>query len=531
MRRTFNQIWRVQNATRMNLILYGLRSLPLINRLLPASLFANVGLKRFAFIVTVLSRIFGVFLAKIPYILVVVVLPIQFLKLDPAVGTHILFCLAIAGAILNADFFEMSKTSYYSLVLLRMNPKEYALSGASYEIVRMFVGFIVAGIVLFPPNAILLWVAVALPIFSISLKTIVVALNIHCFSQGNRSPLRYLFDALHRSVPLFIGVILACIALAYLLPWAIGFAFPPIVLGVAAVLLLVPAFFSLRSILRFNSYRAAYHRLFTSDGFRAISESNVAALSTDAMQKRIVYDASQTSQKRGYAYFNDLFVMRHRKMMTQSARTISFLSLLVVAGFVLLATFMPETRSNLRNGVLHSLPLMLFAMYFLNRGRSVAQAMFMNCDHAMLTYRFYRDPKVILHMFTTRLWTLLKINTPPTAVLAVGLPAILYTAGGADAPYEYFILGISVIGMSIFFSVHSLVLYYLLQPYNVNVETKNYMMGLADTLTYMFCFGISRFPLSVSVFGVAITAFCILYVAISLLLVFRLAPRTFRLRN
>ena len=59
------------------------------------------------------------------------------------------------------------------------------------------------------------------------------------------------------------------------------------------------------------------------------------------------------------------------------------------------------------------LPYFVFVMYILNRGTTVTQAMFMNCDHSMLTYRIYRTPKVILGVFKERLKTLILINLVP----------------------------------------------------------------------------------------------------------------------
>ena len=102
----------------------------------------------------------------------------------------------------------------------------------------------------------------------------------------------------------------------------------------------------------------------------------------------------------------------------------------------------------------------------------MTQAMFMNCDHSMLTYRFYRQPEAILKLFKARLKTLVKINLIPALVLACGLPFLLFVTGGTDNPLNYALLFVSILAMAVFFSVHHLVLYYLLQPYNVHMESK-----------------------------------------------------------
>lgn len=53
-------------------------------------------------------------------------------------------------------------------------------------------------------------------------------------------------------------------------------------------------------------------------------------------------------------------------------------------------------------------PAFLFIMYAINRGTTYTRALFMNCDHSMLTYSFYRKPSFILHLFWIRLREIVK---------------------------------------------------------------------------------------------------------------------------
>ena len=93
----------------------------------------------------------------------------------------------------------------------------------------------------------------------------------------------------------------------------------------------------------------------------------------------------------------------------------------------------------------------VFIMYLINRSASVTQAMFMNCDHSMLTYRIYRTPKVILGIFKERLKTLILINLLPALLISLGLAMTLYLSGGTDNPVNYLVIIVSIISMSIFF--------------------------------------------------------------------------------
>ena len=131
----------------------------------------------------------------------------------------------------------------------------------------------------------------------------------------------------------------------------------------------------------------------------------------------------------------------------------------------LILYFVPEFSIKVNQVLMVMLPYFVFIMYCINRGQEVAQAMFMNCDHSMLTYGFYREPKVILNLFNkNRLKSVILINLLPAFVLAMGLVLLLVISGGTTQWVDYPILLFSILAMSIFFSVHHLVLYYLLQP-------------------------------------------------------------------
>ena len=169
-------------------------------------------------------------------------------------------------------------------------------------------------------------------------------------------------------------------------------------------------------------------------------------------------------------------------------------------------------------------------MYIINRGQVVSQAMFMNCDHSMLTYGFYREPKVILNLFRERLKSVIVINLLPALVIATGLVFLLYMSGGTTEWLEYPLLFFSIIAMSIFFSVHHLVMYYLLQPYNVHSELKSSTYTVVNAITYFACYYMLQIKMPIFIFGLMTIIFSILYCFISLILVYRFAPKTFKLR-
>lgn len=167
-------------------------------------------------------------------------------------------------------------------------------------------------------------------------------------------------------------------------------------------------------------------------------------------------------------------------------------------------------------------------MYFINRGAIVTQAMFYNCDHAMLTYNFYREPKVLLNLFKKRLITVIKINLVPALALAIGMSILLFLSG-ATLNINYITIPVFIIILSIFFSVHYLAIYYLLQPYNKDMQVKKVSYSLVSILVYFVSYSIKDVVMSSVMFSIVGILFTLVYIVISLFLVYKIAPKTFKL--
>ena len=124
----------------------------------------------------------------------------------------------------------------------------------------------------------------------------------------------------------------------------------------------------------------------------------------------------------------------------------------------------------------------------------------------------------------------MKINLLPAVIIGSALPILLYLSGGTDNPLNYVVLLVSILCMSMFFSVHYLTIYYLLQPYNAGTEMKSGTYRLVLTVTYIVCFFLMQQRIPILLFGALAILFCVLYCIVACILVYKFAPRTFRIR-
>ena len=520
-----NTFWishRLKNTYRVNGIIYSIKQLPLIGKILPNKLYQSKALKIIGNIISILIEIGSIFLGKLLYVLFVILAMLDMMKANPSSSfVHIFVFLTIAGAFLNTYMFNPTKDKYYAMILMKMDAKKYTLSDYGYALLKVIVGFLPFTILFGRSVQVPLWICLMLPLFVVCVKATVSAYTLKRYEKTKKVTNENLPE---KQLWIAIGELLV---LAYGLPY-FGFALSNTIYLILFLSSLLLGGFSLFYIYHFSSYRKIYQELLTTNN-NIITQNTTTELLKEQTRKQIELGEG-TSNKTGYAYFHELFVKRHRKILTKSAKKTAIISFFILCGVTIVAFVNPTLKAQLNSVILVYLPYMVFIMYMINRGTVVTQAMFINCDHSMLTYRFYRTPKVILGLFRERLKTLIMINLIPALVIGGGLALLLWVTGGTTNPWNYVILVISILAMSIFFSVHYLVMYYLLQPYNIAVEVKSASYKLIQTLTYLVCYYMLQLRLPIFSFGITMILFSIAYSFISLFLVYRYAPKTFKIR-
>ena len=241
-------------------------------------------------------------------------------------------------------------------------------------------------------------------------------------------------------------------------------------------------------------------------------------------------DDKKLANKSGYQLFNTIFFLRHKTILSRSAN----INMILITVIFLITVFsiyqVPNIKVPINNFLMNNLGWFVLIMYFINRGSNITKAMYFNCDHAMLTFNFYREKNVILGLFKKRLLTIIKVNMGPALLLGVFLQVIIFLTGGANYLYDYVNIFIYILSLSVFFSVHYMVIYYLMQPYNSDMKVVNNMYNIVLFLTYFIAYQATKLNLSSTVFSIAVIIFTFIYVNIALILVYKKAPKTFKLK-
>lgn len=519
--REFITSFKLRNAYNVNSFIYSLKSLPLIKRIMPDSLYEDKTLKIIGNVVSVVKEIFSIFFWKLLYLLCMVFAISGFFENNTGnVVIHIFTFLTLCGGILNTYMFNSSKHEYYAISIMNMNARKYTLSNYYYSLIKVILGFMPFTILFGRLVELPLIICIMMPIYVVMVKTIANNYNIWRYKRKNK---------IDNGV-LEWGFVLVSLVMAYGLPF-IGISINENVFIIIFIISCILGIFSFIRIYSFNGYKKMCKKVLEAENVFLIDQIQNTENIKENIQSQIELDKEFSSDKSGFAYFHDLFVKRHRKILTKTVKLQAIIIASIFAIIIVVSLLIPEAVEGLNNVPLTYLPWFVFLMYGLNRGTTLTQAMFMNCDHSMLTYRFYRTPKVILGMFKQRLKTLISLNLLPAMVIAIGLPLVLWATGGTDNILNYVVLFVSIIAMSIFFSVHYLVMYYLLQPYNINTEMKSATYKTVETLTYVVCYSMMEFHLPTIAFGLATIIFSLIYSVTALALAYVLAPRTFKIRT
>ena len=523
MNKTLKISFSLKNTYRVNGILFSLKQIPLLKRLLPATLYQVKGLKVFANILSVLWEIVSAFLGKFLYFITIVCgVGILYKGLpENVVFLHILLILTVIGSFEKTHIFNPTKDKYYAMILMRMNAREYTLVNYFYSILKVFVGFLPFTLLFGMDRGVPLWFCLLLPLCIVGMKLFAAAVTLWDYEKRG-------FGYNENKLSKYVwGSIALLLAIAYAPP-ALGFAVPAMVSMILFLACIPLGAIGLKKVLTFRDYYAINKELLA--GLTNQMDST-AQLVKQVNEKKISADTSITSSRKGFEYLNELFIKRHKKILWNSTKKISYVCAFLVAAVLVGVYLLPEEKTVINEIVMTWLPYFVFIMYAINRGTNFTQALFMNCDHSLLAYSFYKQPSFILRLFQIRLREIMKINAVPALVIGIGLALILFATGGTDNPLNYVVLIVSILCMSLFFSIHYLTIYYLLQPYNGGTELKSGTYQIVLSITYVVCFALMRLRMPIMIFGIMTIVFCVLYSIVASILVYRLAPKTFRLRT
>ncbi len=235
-------------------------------------------------------------------------------------------------------------------------------------------------------------------------------------------------------------------------------------------------------------------------------------------------------KKKGLAFLNSLFFIRHKRLITKPV-IIKSLAVPAIGLGVFFFTVFKETlgAENIFELTIRAMP---FLTYILSRQDKVITAMYLNCDQGLLPYGFYRKGEMLLAMYRLRFRSMLAINMiPAAAVFATYMVMVAYK--GEFLWVNNLLILAYILLMTTFFTSLALAKYYLIQPYNQEGMAVSKIAGLINMVVYYICiYGafIVR-DMDYKMILIASGGFILAFIIVVNILIVRFGSKTFKIRN
>lgn len=534
--RTLSTLLAIRISITANLLIYYIQRLPVIGKLVKNSFYANVDLKKaIAVIALLLSQLWG-FLLRFIYLGILIYLPVIGLgeqlpeehQLKQFVHIFIMISFVIA-AVSSAAVLEPKREKYIAVKLMRLSPARYMQASLGYRYVTFWIYLLPAMLLFSTLLGASILEAVLLSLLATLWRVAAEYAHLKLFEKTGMVLIKQnalvwsviLLGYAAAYVPLLLGKVLSTESLLMNLP--------------VGILIMGGGLFAAIQLARYPDYREAVDAASKRDDpllniGRMISDAQKDSVkSKDSDHDLSLNQQNKLKTKEGQAYLNALFFLRHRSLISSPVnKRLAIIGAVGLIGVILMILFRILQQEEPKWSMELIFPFLVLIMYFMSIGENVCKAMFYNCDLSLMRYSFYRS--AAYEHFLLRLGKVMSLNLLIAAALGVSLTAVAAAGGGEWLNSELLMLWICVIALAIFFTVHHLFMYYILQPYSTELNMKNPLYFVVSMVVSSLS-GISiivREP--AASFTVLVVAVTLVYLAIALVLVKKYGPRTFRVK-
>lgn len=504
----------------INSFIYTIKKTPVLRSIITSNLYEKEGFKTLIRILGVICTSLRLLLFRGLYFIIIYHISRFIHHNTSETFFHVFLIFSIMGMFINTSILSTSRKKNISILLFKMDAKKFILSHYYFSLVTDFILNTIFLIMILSILKIPISFSLLLSLFSLLSKNTGEALSVWYYQKNKQ---RLLTEKTYFLI-IILGLLLSLLPL-------IGVAFSYHVTLLLTLIFSITAIPSFIYLLKVEDYKLIYKKInmLNSQIQQVDTEQSVRQFMVEIRNQDKEIHPKKLKGKKGYDLFNTIFFERHRYLLLRSSKLFAIVAAIVIGITIIIIIEYPKDQPFIHNFLKGHISFLIFLMYFINRGEIVTQAMFFNCDHAMLTFNFYKRPKVILELFKRRVITLIKINLIPAMVIAIGFPLILSLTGGMTV-IEYICIFTLIIFVSIFFSIHYLVIYYLLQPYSKQMKMKSPTYLFVNLATYFLCYMLTKINLNSILFCITVIFFTILYVFIALRLIYKKSPTTFKIK-
>lgn len=533
--RSIFTIMNVKVSQRINGFLYFLKSIPGIKKLLVKVNYSLLGFKKFLSIISILySLIAGPVVFALLFFLAIYLPSATFLKGDML--SNIVFFIVVffyLYKIFGSELMEPSQEKFILVKQMKMNPRSFALSQIiSGKTIDLFSKGLVLSLVfkfILGQEALAgLQIAIGITMSSIFLE----AFHLYIYKHTG-----FIINKLDkfRFAIIFLGLIGTYVIVIFTRIPEILNLYRVLTFPLTSIIFIALGIIGLIYLYKYDRYWDVLNEENKLDTFMEI-RGNVKDINFNEVKlKDKDFEGEELREndgieKEGYDYLNHIFFKRHKRVVYKPMLRKSWIIIVIfIAISVVNIFFVDDLGKNLAYVAIDSYSTLIFLLYMLCNSTRIIKSLFYNCDRSLLRYGFYKRGDALLKMFFLRLKKILFANMIPTIILCLGLVQLIYSYN-PDRIVEAVPLVLSTLALGIFFSVHYLFIYYILQPFTTDLKTKSPLYNIINALVYFISYLFINAEISAIKLLPYIIVMVILYISMAIILVYKKAPKTFRVK-
>lgn len=537
-------IQQLKTTQTYNMILFYLQKLPLIGRKIPNRFYHVEKFKRVISIIGTVGYFLSNLLGNLFYFGFIFLLSLFFLSVgslnDGSIRSAFLvnlFSFSVIGGTFMGIMRVDPSDSFDVLCIkqLKMGAKRYYLAQMVFNYAYFFVTYsLTLGFVFYLLDLPMI-TALFFTSWLLGLRMFVQFLYITTYSLKRPSPEKP-FNLL-----MILMVVVASISPSL---YSFGFIDPPVSFAYTVWAMLIGMGFiwaSIPILKRTDKYDEIVRTALTSEKIQNVQnlQKNAQAAGVKLGEDILTHDnfVQIDSKATGISYINELFVARLgyllKKRIKKSAVILSVLILIIIGVMIGVKYFQVAeiTQTQIETffaGPWHVVVIYVSSLAYM--GEYFTKFCFYNMDRMLMKNNYYRKPEYLLESIWIRFKISFRYNFPLFLLLALGTTLIYFVGGGRSISVLILAIWSTFITM-MFFSMHFLFLYYLIQPYTENMENKSPVYTIATFATIYIPSMLLQISdnLSQNIVFV-IYGFMLMYLVIGLFTVLKIAPKRFRLR-
>ena len=525
--KNYQKVNNVLFAEKANRFLYWLGDVPLLKKVFHSDWVKEYTSKEgIALLIQSLSLLKRL-VYKTIYILIIALV----VAANTPVTFNIVFVsLSIIGSIMHS-IIKMDANDYNMVVLLRMNPHEYAMSTINHYLLEEGILFLLAFF--------MISFALPLPLLS-NCYTLLIYLCVHIIGEAItiRTTVNNNYKEPEGNWKRFTrnGIICLLLVLFVFLVLHFNLQIPMYVLLAVEFPCICLGLYSYRWLNTIPDFNKYFRYNLT---IEKINQLEQLATTSEAKEQHESFNRSikltdKKSSKIGYDFVFETFLNRYGTIF--SRRNIIILVIILVLGVSGdVAPFIFDIdRVKIAEGIFNHLYLLFAIIYFFSGNSKVfVMACFLEIDRYLVNYHFFRRSQDVIKNFRLRLYRVIQITMLPSATTALVLCFLFVLHGGNTIRISQLaVIFILPLVLALFYSVYYLAAYYLFQPYNYEGVIVNKTYSIVTSIIY----AINYVLLQVDELVITVPALIVIIVVLAILsavlyfAVYKFAPKEFRVR-